>query len=122
MSIFSNIKDKISAYIDVHVQLAKLSVMSGAAKLLSYVMFSLICMFILFVIITFMGLGISEAFVEMGMAKVGAHFATMGVFVLMLLAAIGLSKNITSFFAGLFIRVLTEKRNDDDDDDETSKK
>ena len=121
MSLFSNIKDKIGAYIDVHVQLAKLSIMSGTAKVLSYVMFSLICMFILFVIIMFMGLGISEAFVEMGMPKVGAHFATMGVFVLMLFATLGLSKNITNFFAGLFIKVLTEKRKEDDDDEPAKK-
>lgn len=123
MNIFGSIKEKITAYIDVQVKLVKLNLMSSTAKVLSYLMFSFICMFIVFVIISFMGLGIAETFITLGMARVGAYFATMGVFIVLLVLAVGLSKNITNSFAGVFIRLLTEQRDDDDDDDmETPKK
>lgn len=121
MSIFGSLKDKISQYIEVYIKLFKLNFMGSTAKLLSYVMFALICMFIVFITMLLMGLGIVEGFVEMGLSRVAASFATMGVFVLILGIVFALRANITNFFAGTFLRILTEDHEDDEDKKENAK-
>ncbi len=119
MSIFGSFKDKITQYIEVYIKLFKLNFMGSTARLLSYFMFAMICMFIVFIAMLLMGMGIVEIFVVIGLSKVGAYFATMGIYVLILLMAIGLRKKITTFFAGAFLSVLTE---DVDDEVEDNKK
>ncbi len=116
MSIFGSIKDKITQYIDVYIKLFKLNFMGSTAKLLSYFMFAMICMFIVFITALLMGMGIVETFVAIGLPKVGAYFATMGIYVIILFIVIVLRMNITSFFANAFLKVLTEDDDDDDND------
>jgi len=115
MSIFASLKDKLTQYIDVYVKLFKLNFMGSTAKLLSYVMFALICMFLVFITMLLMGLGIIEGFVELGLSRVGASFATMGVYILILGIVFALRNNITGFFAGTFLKILTEDNEEDDD-------
>lgn len=116
MSIFGSLKDKVTQYIEVYVKLFKLNFMGSTAKLLSYVMFSLICMFIGFITMMLLGLGIVEGFVELGLNRVGATFAAMGVFILILGLAFALRTNITNFFAGTFLKILTEDAHEDDEE------
>lgn len=119
MNIFGSIKEKVTQYIDVHVKLMKLNLMGSASKLMSYLMFAMICMFIVFAVILLLGFGIAETFVSLGLSRVGSYFATFGIYLLLLLAVVGLRKNITNFFAGTFLKVLTD---DSDDDDNESQK
>jgi hypothetical protein len=67
----------------------------------------------------FMGLGITELFMLAGLPKVVSFFLTVGVYFVLLLIVIMLRKNITRFFASVFINVLTEgdeEKNDNDQD------
>jgi len=121
MSIFGSLKDKVTQYIEVYIKLFKLNFMGSTAKLLSYVMFALICMFIGFITMMLLGLGIVEGFVELGLNRVGATFATMGVFILIMGIAFGLRTNITNFFAGAFLKILTEDTEEDEEKKENAK-
>lgn len=116
MSIFGSIKDKVAQYIDVHVRLMKLNLMGSASKLMSYLMFAMICMFIAFAVILLLGFGIAESFVSMGLSRVAAYFSTFGFYVLLLFVVLALRKNITGFFAGTFLKVLTDDTDDEGDD------
>ena len=119
MSIFGSLKDKLTQYIDVYVKLFKLNFMGSTAKLLSYFMFSLICMFLVFIMVLLMGLGIVELFMMLGMAKAWAFFATLGVYLLILIVIMALRRNITTFFAGAFLKVLTDDKDESNDNEKT---
>ena len=108
MSIFSSIKDKIAEYVELYIKLAKLNFMGSTARLIGYFMFALICLLLVACIMILLGFGIAEGFVELGMGRVAAFFTTVGVYVFLLLVLIGLRKNITHYFAGSFISVMTE--------------
>jgi len=123
MGMFDKVKEKISRYVDVHVRLFKVNFIGRTANLLSYFMFALISLFILFCIILFLGLGLTEAFMLAGMSKMVSFFLTIGVYLIFLFTVVMLRTNITDAFSGIFIRLLTEsddddKKKDDDSDDE----
>ena len=115
MSIFSSIKEKVAQHVDVYVRLFKLNFIDRTANLLSYFMFAMICMLLVFCIVLLMGLGMVEGFMILGLSKMASFFAALGVYVLMLAIIIGLRKSITRFFASGVIRVLTEGDEDDNE-------
>lgn len=115
MSILTPIIDKVKRFIDVHINLFKVNMIGRTSVLLSYLMFGMITLFVLLCIILFFGFGITEVFVAIGLSKVAAYFATMGVYVLMLGGVFAARKPITRYFADNFIKVMTE---DGDDDEE----
>ena len=108
MNIIGNLREKITAYIDVNIRLIKLNVIGQTANLFSYLLFALICLFVFFCIIVFMGFGLTEVFVDMGLSRLEAFFVTTGVYIALLAAAMAFRKNITRFFAGSIIDVMTE--------------
>jgi hypothetical protein len=84
------------------------NVIGITANLFSYVIFTLICLFIFLCLIVFSGLAVSEGFVEAGLSRMSAYFITTGIYLLLLLLALGLRKKITGFFAGSIIKVITQ--------------
>ncbi len=115
MSILTTLKEKIKDYADVYIKLLKLNFIEHTSKIMSYLMFGMICLFIVFGIVLFIGFGLSEAFVAMGLSRVASFFITVGIYILLLVLVMALRKNITGFFASGVITALTE--GDDDDDD-----
>ena len=120
MSIFSKIKGKITTYLDVYIRLIKVNFIGQTANILSYFLFAMICLFILFAIILFTGFGVTESFIAMGIPKLGAFFITVGVYVLLLALVLACRKGITNFFASGVITVMTEQ-DDAGDQKETAK-
>ena len=118
MSIFSELKERVTQYIEVQVKLFKINFIRRSANLFSYFLFSLICLFIFFCVILFVGFGLTEVFVNAGLSKMSSFFIVIGIYVILLLIVVALRKNITRFFASGFIRVLTEG----DDEEEESEK
>ncbi len=108
MSIFGSLKSKITQYAESYIELFKLNLIGKTASLLSYFMFAMICMFVAFGIIILLGFGLTEVFIAVGLSKVAAIFITIGIYILLLLVLLGLRKNITNYFAGTFIKVMTE--------------
>jgi hypothetical protein len=120
MNIFTKLKDKIARYVDVQVRLLKITLIGRTANILSYFMFALICLFIGFSILIFLGRGLVELYVYLGMSHLGAFFGVTGTYALFLFLLIALRKKVVEAFSGVFIRILTEAddHNGDDDDDE----
>ncbi len=108
MGILGGLKDKIVRYLDVYIRLIKINFIGRTAGLLSYLMFGMICLFIFFCIILFLGLGLVEMFNAMGLSKLASFFITIGIYVLMLIIVIASRKRITNFFSSGIINVLTE--------------
>ncbi len=116
MGIFSQIKDKITQYIEVNVKLIKLNVIGKTAGVVSYLLFGFIALFIVFAIVIFLGMGISEALVDAGMMRSAAYFITMGVYILLLVIFLAMRKKVTGFFAGGVIASMTDDGEEGDDE------
>lgn len=108
MSIFSRIKDRVTAYVDTYVKLMKLNFIEGAAKMVSFFLFVMICLFIVFVTIVFVGFGISESLVALGMSHLGAYFITAGVYLLLLFVFVLSRNGVLRFFGDMVVRMMTE--------------
>ncbi len=118
MSVFSELKNKVTQYIDVNVKLFKINFIGRTANLLSYFMFALIAMLVAFCIILFLGFGLVESFILLGLTKVASFFITIGIYFLSLLVIVGFRGKITRFFASGIIRVMTE--GDEEEKEETN--
>jgi len=115
--LFNGIKEKVTGYIDVHVKLIKLGFVEKTANVFSYFMWALIGLFIVFGIILFIGLGLSEVFASCGFSRGAAYFMTTGVYLLLLLLLLGLRKKITGFFAGSIVQEMTDQGSDEKEND-----
>lgn len=122
MSIFSQLKDKITQYVDVRVKLVKLTIIGRTANLLSYFMYALIAIFIFFCILLFSGLSIVEGLIALGLSRVASTAITLGIYVLVMVLLFALRKSIIRSFSGAIIRILTEGDNKDDEDEEEDEK
>jgi len=118
MGILTQLKEKVTQYIDVYVKLFKVNFIGRTSNIMSYFLFALICLFISFCIVLFIGFGLTEVFVEAGFSKMVSFFIVIGIYVLMLGIVVSFRKRITRFFASGFIRVLTEGDNEDEEKEE----
>ncbi len=108
MNFLAVIKEKIGEYAKAYLSLLKLNVVGKTASVVSYLMFFFIALFLLFAVIIFLGFGLTEGFVALGLSRVGATFSTVGVFVFMLTLLFAFRKGITDYFAGVIISIMTE--------------
>ncbi len=115
MNILATIKEKILEYLDVHIKLLKLNFIGQTSKVVSYFLFAFICLFILFAIVLFLGFGLTEIFMALGLTKLASFFVTIAVYILMLVIVVSCRKGITRFFASGIIAAMSgdEKQNDD---------
>ena len=109
MNIFGSLKEKITQYADVYLKLLKLNFIGRTASVMGYFMFAMICLFFIFCTMLLLGLGIVEAFCAMGLSRVASFFITLGIYVLFLFIFVSMRRRVTNFFAGLFIRMLTDE-------------
>jgi hypothetical protein len=120
--MFSNVKEKITRHIQIRIDLMKLEVIHRSSGIMSYFMFALICLFIFFSVIMFLGFGLSELFIDAGMSRGASFLLTTGLYLLLLTTIILLRGRITRFFSSTFISILTEtseeKEGTDDEDNE----
>jgi hypothetical protein len=96
--------------------LVKVNLIGRTAVLVSYLIFSLIALLIVFCIALFLGLGLTSALMETGMSTVAAYFVTMAIYLVLLIVVILLRKPISRFFADSLVEVLTTYEADDDND------
>ena len=117
MGILNQLKEKITQYLNVYIKLCMINFIGRSASLFSYFLFALICLFIAFCVILFIGFGLTEVFIEAGLSKMVSFFIVIGIYILLLLIVMMLRKPITRFFASGFIRVLTEGDEEDEEKD-----
>ncbi len=118
MNLFTRWKEKATDYVDVRLGLMKLSFIERTSTLLSNLMISFIYLFVGLAFFIFFGIALLEVFIELLDSRIGGAFLTAGIFALMLGVLFALRKPIIAAFAGIFIRILTERDEDDDDEDE----
>ena len=112
--MLSNVKEKITRHIQVRIDLFKLEVIERSSGIMSYFMFSFICLFVFFAIILFLGFGMSEVFTDMGMSRGGSFMLMTGIYAFILTAIIVMRKSITGFFSDTFVRIMTESDKEDE--------
>ncbi len=113
MSFFDKWKDKITEYVDVRVQLIKLSFIERTSHILGYFVYVFIVLSMLLPILIFLGIGLSEVFTDLFDSRIAGYFMTVGVYILLTLIIILYRKPLIKKVAGIFISKLT----DDDEDD-----
>jgi hypothetical protein len=119
MSILGPLKEKVTQYVSVYVRLFKIDFIGRTANVMSYFIFTLIAMFIVFCILLFTGLGLVEVFITaFGASKAASFFLTIGTYFLLLLLVVGLRRPITRFFSSAVIKVMTKGDEDEDENDD----
>jgi hypothetical protein len=117
--IFNNIKQKVTRYIEVNINLFKIELISKSSRILSYFMFAFFGLFVLFCIILFLGFGLTEVFIDTGMSRVGSFFLTTGIYSLLLIIIVLFRRSIARLFQSAFIDILTEDEDNVDEDDKS---
>ncbi len=107
--LINQIRERIRQYLEVRLNLLKINLIEQAAALMSNMIFLFVCLFIFFCILLFCGFGLVEVFSDMGLGRAVAFFATICIYVLVLIVALLFRKGITGFFSGIFIRTMTEQ-------------
>lgn len=118
LDFLSNWKDKITQQVDLRIRLFKLEFIERTSNVLSYFIFTFVILLLTMAMMIFFGIGLGEWFSEMFHSRIGGYFATTGVYILLILVIFALRKKFINAFSGIFIRVLTERKDDDDDDDD----
>lgn len=118
MSFVTNLKDKVTQFVDVRLNLVKLTVIERSASVLGYLIYTFILLFLVLAVFLFLGIGLQEWFSELVDSRIGGAFMTMGFYVLLIVLAFLLRKTILAGFAGIFIGILTVQDKDDDDYEE----
>ncbi len=116
MNLFTQWKDKATAYVDVRLGLFKLGLIERTSNVIGHLLISIIYIFLAISTLSFIGWGIMETLSTLLNSRVGGAFATAGLFILLMLGIFLARNSITKAFAGIFIRVLTEGDDDEDDD------
>lgn len=116
LDFLTNWKDKVVEHVNVRFNLVKLNFIERTSNVLSYFIFTIIAIFLVFTVIILGGLGLAEWFSYLFNSRTAGFFAAMGACVLILLILMGLRKAITNGFSNAFIKMLTA--HDDDEDDE----
>jgi len=108
MSFIQDWKDKLTGFVDVRMNLLKLTVVERSSSVLSYLIYTFILLFLVLAVFLFLGIGLQEWFTSLlDDNRIAGAFLTMGFYVLLIVLAFVLRKVILAGFAGIFIGILT---------------
>jgi len=117
----SSLKEKITQYIQLRFELARLEVIERLVNVMGYFAFMIIAIFLVFLIIFFVFLALAELFNQWFNSYALGYFCTAIVILICSVFVFMASKSIIRFFAGKLAWLLTkqkdEKRMRDDADD-----
>jgi uncharacterized membrane protein len=115
VNIISKLKEKIIQYIEVKINLVKISVIERSSIILGYLFYSLLLLFVILATILFLGFGLSEVFAELVNSKALGYFMTLVVYIILLFILFASRRRIVRSIGNAFIRIMTEQDDDDDD-------
>lgn len=122
LDFISKWKDKLLGYVATQVRIAQLSFIERVSGLMSYFIFAIILIFIVFGIFLFMGFGIAEVFTAMVNSRIGGFFLAAACYVLLAGILIALRKKILKKLSDVFVNILTEKQVDDEEENKSVSK
>ena len=113
--IINKVADKVNQYLETRVLMVKLGLIERASNLMSLFMLLLISMFIVMLVLFFLGLAMATMFTYLtGNGAIGFLITAM-IFLLLLFILMLLRKPILKSFANMYVGLLTE----DDEENET---
>jgi hypothetical protein len=116
MSLLNSWKDKLTSYVDVRLNLIKLSFIERTSTVLGFVILSFILLFLSMAVLLFIGIGMQEWFTAMlDGNRIGGAFLTALFYIVLIVVIILVKKPIVNMVGGVFVRVLTDPGDDDDD-------
>lgn len=116
LQFFTAWKEKISQYLDVRFQLAKLTAIDRLSHVLGYIMLSFILLFLGVTLLIFIGLGLVETFTYFTDSRIAGAFLTVLFFMLVLLIGVLARKGIVNAFAAMFIKIFTDPGDTDENE------
>ncbi len=122
--MFGKLKDKISNYLQLRVELVRLELIERLVNVMGYVLFVMIVIFLVLTMVLFTGLGLAEWLSDVMKSRYGGYFATGGIVLLATIIVVLNSNKIIRFFANKFVALLTASKKlpqDEGDDDEDDK-
>ena len=108
MNWLANLKDKLVDKFNVQIRLLQLNFVEKTSVVLSYIGLGALMLFILCIVLLFLGLGLGEFFADLLDSRAMGYFASAGVFILLMILVYLLRKNILGSIANLFVNILTE--------------
>ena len=116
MSLLNSWKDKLTGYVDVRLNLFKLSFIERTSTVLGFIILTFVLLFLSLAVLLFIGIGLQEWFSEMLDSRIAGAFLTALFYVVLVVVIILARKGIVNSFGGIFVRILTDPGDDDDDD------
>ncbi len=120
-NIFNQWKEDATRFLEVRLNLAKLTMVERVSNVLSFILYSFILFLLGILALIFLGISLQEVFSEVFDSRVGGAFATLGFYILLVVIGIFARKSITNVFAGIFVRMMTKEDDEDSDFDHAQK-
>ncbi len=117
MSLLNKIKEKVTEYIDLQINLLKINLIERSSGILAYIIYLIVILFILLALLLFFCLGMAEAFAALLNSRTLGYFTAFGVYFLFFIVIFLTRKSITRRLRNRFIRLMT----DQDGNDKTTK-
>ncbi len=120
-NLFTQWKDDATRFLEVRLNITKLTVVERVSNVLSFIVYLIILLFLGILALIFLGISLQEVFSSLLDSRIGGAFATLGFYVLLVIIGVVARKSITNAFAGIFVRIMTAE-DDEDSDFEHAKK
>ena len=108
-------KDKITHNLDLRIDLLKLDFIERTSGILSYFIFTIICLLLALCILLFLGMGLGEYFSKVTDSNALGYIITAGIYILLFFILALARKPIVRLFLGIFINIMTDDENLDDE-------
>lgn len=105
---FTTFKERIVEYFQLRFEIAKLELIEKVINVLSYLLFTLVVLFLAFSAILFLGFGLANWLTILLNSSIAGYFATFGFIMLLVIIVLWQSKSIIKFFANKILIALSE--------------
>jgi hypothetical protein len=112
--LFSKWKDKITQNVQLRIDLVKLELIERTSIILSYFIFTIICLLLALCILLFLGMGLGEFFSNLTGSNALGYTITAGIYILLFVILALARRPIVKMFLGFFINVMTDNEDLDD--------
>ncbi len=107
-------KENANRFLEVRVNLIKLSFVERTSNVLSFLIYLFILLFLAIAVLIFLGVALKETFTQWFDSAIGGAFATLGFYLLLVLIVVLMRKSVLNSFASIFVRLLTSEDEADD--------
>lgn len=122
MNVIERWKEKITQYAEVRLNLIKLTFIERTSNVLSYFIFIFMMIFMVVAVLVFLGTAFAYWMADVMNSRPAGFLGAAGLYILFVVIAVLLRKNIINGFSGIFIRVLTAAEEEDEEEEEQGKK